>query len=322
MRATAAEAWALAGDADRPERAALLRDPDHRVVAAALQAWSDDEEEPGPELAAAARERFSHPDAAVRSVAAGVVGRLREVSDIAALAAVYGRASADSFPDAALAALGALEAIASGSAEGRQAVDDRFLLEAARPQSYLIRRWAVDSWPDAAALWGPAYPIETGRTLQDYRDIARRYLVPAAPDRRPHVFLETEQRGTLEIELFGPEAPLTVTNFLLLVDRHFFDGNRWHRVVPNFVVQDGDPRGDGWGGPGGAIRDEINRRRYDAVTVGMALSGPDTGSSQWFITLSPQPHLDGTYTVFGRVVGTRAPLLRVTQGDLIRTIRR
>ena len=144
-------------------------------------------------------------------------------------------------------------------------------------------------------------------------------LTPLA---RPHVFIETEQRGVLDVELFGPDAPLTVANFLRLVDRRFFDGNRWHRVVPNFVVQDGDPRGDGFGGPGGAIRDEINRSRYGSKPMlGMALSGPDTGSSQWFISLSPQPHLDGTYTVFGRAVGNVGPLKRITQGDVIRTIR-
>jgi cyclophilin family peptidyl-prolyl cis-trans isomerase len=163
----------------------------------------------------------------------------------------------------------------------------------------------------------------TGRSIQDYRDLARQFIV--APDSlaRPHVFIETEQRGLLEIELYGPEAPLTVANFLRLVDRRFFDGNRWHRVVPNFVVQDGDPRGDGFGGPGGAIRDEINRMRYDIKPMlGMALSGPDTGSSQWFITLSPQPHLDGTYTIFGRVVGDVSALTRITQGEVIRTVRR
>src|SRR5215204_144513 len=139
-----------------------------------------------------------------------------------------------------------------------------------------LRGRPEDNWPEAAAKWGPAYPIETGRSLQDYRDLARQYI--AAPDSvaRPHVFIETEQRGVLEIELYGPEAPLTVANFLRLVDRRFFDGNRWHRVVPNFVVQDGDPRGDGFGSPGGAIRDEINRNRYEGSMLGMALSGPDT----------------------------------------------
>ena len=135
------------------------------------------------------------------------------------------------------------------------------------------------------------------------------------------VIMETDQRGPMEVELLGPEAPMTVANFLRLVERRFFDGNRWHRVVPNFVVQDGDPRGDGFGGPGGAIRDEINRHRYDGAMLGMALSGPDTGSSQWFINLSPQPHLDGVYTIFGRVTGGLASLARITQGDVIRTIR-
>jgi cyclophilin family peptidyl-prolyl cis-trans isomerase len=146
-----------------------------------------------------------------------------------------------------------------------------------------------------------------------------------APDSvaRPHVVIDTDQRGELEVELYGPEAPLTVANFLRLVDRRFFDGNRWHRVVPNFVVQDGDPRGDGFGGPGESIRDEVNRLRYGSKPMlGMALSGPDTGSSQWFINLAPQPHLDGTYTVFGRAVGNLGALGRITQGDMIRTIRR
>ena len=81
-------------------------------------------------------------------------------------------------------------------------------------------------------------------------------------------------------------------------------------------------RGDGWGSSGTPIRDEINRQRYIQPLIGMALSGPDTGSSQWFINLSPQPHLDGTYTVFGKVVAGFPILSRITQGDIIRTIRR
>jgi cyclophilin family peptidyl-prolyl cis-trans isomerase len=93
-------------------------------------------------------------------------------------------------------------------------------------------------------------------------------------------------------------------------------------VVANFVVQAGDPRGDGSGGPGWSIRDELNRRRYTSWVLGMALSGPDTGGSQWFITLGPQPHLDGTYTVFGRLRGGDATAVKITQGDLIRSIKR
>lgn len=159
--------------------------------------------------------------------------------------------------------------------------------------------------------------------MEDYRDVVRTFLTGPAAITPPRVRIETLERGTLEVELFASEAPLTVANFLRLVDQRYFDGGTWHRVVPNFVVQDGDPRGDGEGGPGWAIRDEINRRRYSTSGVlGMALSGPDTGGSQWFLTHGPAPHLDGTYTVFGRVAGNRTPLARITQGDVIRSIHR
>jgi cyclophilin family peptidyl-prolyl cis-trans isomerase len=152
----------------------------------------------------------------------------------------------------------------------------------------------------------------------------RRFLLGSPAERSPRVVFETEGIGRMEVELLGAAAPITVAHFLDLVETGVFDGNRWHRVVPNFVVQDGDPRGDGWGGPPGAIRDELNRVRYAGPVLGMALDGPDTGNSQWFINLSPQPHLDGTYTIFGRVVrgGGAAVLGRITQGDRILTIRR
>ena len=209
----------------------------------------------------------------------------------------------------------------TSSPEAQVRVDREFAAAAPRPDDYLIRRWAEDNWPELAQRWGRSTPIATGRSAQDYRDLIRRYVVAPDSVARPKVILDTDQRGPVEIELLGPEAPMTVANFVRLVERRFFDGNRWHRVVPNFVVQDGDPRGDGFGSPGGAIRDEINRHRYDGPMLGMALSGPDTGSSQWFINLSPQPHLDGTYTIFGRVTTGLANLARITQGDLIRTIR-
>ncbi len=319
-RATAAEGWALAGAAGTPW---FITDPDGRVIAAGLQAWAAAVTGAEPRLVDAGRRLLAHRDAGARSVAGDIVARAADLRDLPALTSMYTRAARDSFPEAAIAALGAIAAISRGGAEARTRVEGDFLRSTPRPANYLLRRWAEANWPEAAKRWGPAHPIATGRSLQDYRDLARRFIVAADSLARPHVFIETEQRGLLEIELFGPEAPLTVANFLRLVDRRFFDGNRWHRVVPNFVVQDGDPRGDGFGGPGGAIRDEINRMRYDIKPMlGMALSGPDSGSSQWFITLSPQPHLDGTYTVFGRAVGNVAPLTRITQGDVIRTVRR
>jgi cyclophilin family peptidyl-prolyl cis-trans isomerase/HEAT repeat protein len=319
-RAAAAEGWAPAGRKDNPW---FLSDKDGRVVAAGLQAWTAAVQGADASLLAAARPLLSHPDAAVRSVAADAVARAADPADLPALTAMYARSSRDSFPDATLSALGGIAAIAARSTQARERVQREFLGNVPRPSNYLARQWAEENWPAAAERWGSVYPIATGRTLEDYRELVRRFIVAPDSVARPHVYIEIEQRGMLDIELFGPEAPLTVANFLRLVDRRFFDGNRWHRVVPNFVVQDGDPRGDGYGGPGGSIRDEINRIRYGSKpTLGMALSGPDTGSSQWFITLAPQPHLDGTYTVFGRAVGNIGALQRITQGDVIRTVRR
>jgi cyclophilin family peptidyl-prolyl cis-trans isomerase/HEAT repeat protein len=317
-RATAAEGWAPARASDP---AWFVSDQDGRVIAAGLRGWSEKASGANPGLISASRSLLSHADGAVRSAAADGLARAADPADLPGLSRMYQRALRDSFPDASLSALTAILAIRRGGAAAR--VDREFLAAMGSPANYLIRQWAESNWPEAAARWGPAYPLNTGRTVQDYRELARQFLVAPDSVARPHVFIETQQRGILEIELFGPDAPLTVANFLRLVDRRFFDANRWHRVVPNFVIQDGDPRGDGFGGPGGSIRDELNRNRYGVKPrLGMALSGPDTGSSQWFITLSPQPHLDGTYTIFGAPVGNSAALARITQGDLIRTIRR
>ncbi|HXG44377.1 MAG TPA: HEAT repeat domain-containing protein [Gemmatimonadales bacterium] len=318
-RAVAAEAWTLVRPAGRPE---FLRDPDSRVVAAALAAWGQRVQEADPAFVATCRELLGHPDAAVRSLAADGIARAADPADIPALVAAVKAARPDSFPDAALSALRALVAIGRGSPEARRRVDTEALAALPVPGDYQLRRWAESEWPAAAAAWGPAFPIQTGRSLEDYRGIVRRFLLGTSPDRYPEVTVEIEQVGSVKLELFGAEAPLTVAQFLRLVDRRFFDGMRWHRVVPNFVVQTGDPRGDGWGGPGTVLRDEITRRRYGAYVVGLALAGPDTGGSQWFITLSPQPHLDGRYPAFGRVTDGVPALLRVTEGDVIRTVRR
>ena len=108
-------------------------------------------------------------------------------------------------------------------------------------------------------------------------------------------------RGNIEIVFYSNEAPLTTLSFVRLAQKGYFNGLLIHRVVPNFVMQTGDPRGDGWGGPGYAIRSEFSRRRYTRGMVGMASAGTDTEGSQFFITHSEQPHLDGKYTIFARV---------------------
>lgn len=321
-RSVAAEAFGAARARDRLE--AQLADPDGRVVAQALQALQRIVPAEDTTLLSRARALLAHADPAVRSVAADLLGRHPEAEDVDLLVQAYRRAENDPFNDARLSAVAALGAIAGASPTGRLRVATRFVGAVPRPDDYLVRRLAGDTLPDAREAWGPAIPIATGRPAAEYHDVARRWLAPALTGQpNPRVTLETD-RGALEIELFPAEAPLTVAAFLGLVERRYFDGTRWHRVVPNFVVQDGDPRGDGWGGggPGFVLRDEVNPVRYDVGTVGMALSGPDTGGSQYFITHSPQPHLDGIYTVFARVTAGGAVLEAIAQGDRIRSIHR
>jgi len=132
----------------------------------------------------------------------------------------------------------------------------------------------------------------------------------------------TTEKGAFTIEFFPEDAPLTVDNFIKLARARYFNGLEVHRVVPNFVMQDGDPRGDGNGGPGWSIRCEMNMRPYERGAVGMALAGKDTGGSQWFVTHSPQPHLDGGYTVFGRVSETDMLVVdKIARGDRILNVR-
>ena len=132
----------------------------------------------------------------------------------------------------------------------------------------------------------------------------------------------TTQKGAFTIEFLPEHAPLTVDNFIKLARSGYFNGLEVHRVVANFVMQDGDPRGDGNGGPGWSIRCEMNMIPYERGAVGMALSGKDTGGSQWFVTHSPQPHLDGGYTVFGRVNETGMKVVdKIVRGDKIISVR-
>jgi cyclophilin family peptidyl-prolyl cis-trans isomerase len=135
----------------------------------------------------------------------------------------------------------------------------------------------------------------------------------------PSATIVTE-KGEIEMELYFDVAPLTVLNFIELAREGFYDGLTFHREVPNFVVQGGDPRGDGWGGPPYYIRWEYSDEPYERGTGGIATSGKDTGGSQFFITLSPQPHLEGRYTVFGKVLSGMEVVDQIVVGDLIETI--
>jgi len=163
------------------------------------------------------------------------------------------------------------------------------------------------------ALAGRAYADSVERANPEPAPPVTRDAAFFAPPEARRAVLHTSA-GDMEWAFFGREAPQTVKNFVTLARRGYFDSLFVHRVVPDFVIQDGDPTGTGSGGPGYTIRCEYNALRYEAGMVGMALSGKDTGGSQWFVTLSPQPHLNGRYTIFARVTRGLDVARRITQG--------
>ncbi len=149
---------------------------------------------------------------------------------------------------------------------------------------------------------------------------ARGLVAAARKLRGTRVILETN-RGEIEIMLLPDEAPVHCVNFAELVKKGFYNGLSWHRVVPGFVIQGGCPRGDGWGGPGYVLPDELGTRPYVRGTVGMPKAGNDTGGCQIFITHLPTPHLDGRYTVYGQMLSGFATLDDIRVGDKIKSAR-
>ncbi len=319
--------WRLRAAAGRvparlPDRAdelrARLADRDPRVVANVLLAAIDDAGDSLAPLRSLLVEESGHPDVIVRAEAIAALGRLRDPALLPLLLDAYQRARADTLDDAALAALDALGGLRSPTLAPERALFARF----PRPDDSLLRLRAAALFGDAAReAWGEPLPIDTGLGHDDYRRLVERWVAPhyrGAP--LPRARIETD-RGAIDLVLLADQAPLTVASLARLAARGYFDGQRWPRVVPNFVVQGGDPRGDTSGGPGYSIRDEINRERYAPGSLGMALAGPDTGGSQFFVTHSAQPHLDGTYTLFGRTVAGLEVTHRLLPGDRILSIR-
>jgi cyclophilin family peptidyl-prolyl cis-trans isomerase/HEAT repeat protein len=285
----------------------MLHDEDRRVVPSVLRALQRLQ---APDAAAVALAQLKEPDFVVRSAAADVIGALKPPEGIDALAAALGLAQGD-------AALDARASILSAMAEygGPRALDA--VKEGLQDKDWALRVRALDLLAklDPAGDYRDAIRPAPGTPIAPYNDPQ---LI--APSYSPHVFIETA-KGTIEFELAVLDAPQTSRNFMTLARKGFFNGLQIHRVVPNFVVQDGDPRGDGDGGPGYTIRDELNERPFLRGTVGMALSWRDTGGSQFFIAHSPQPHLDARYTVFGRVVNGMDVVDRIQQGDTIVRVR-
>lgn len=127
--------------------------------------------------------------------------------------------------------------------------------------------------------------------------------------------------GKIQVDLNFHKAPNTVANFVSLAQAGFYNGLTFHRVIPGFVVQGGDPAGDGSGGPGYSIDDEENDLTHEANVISMAKSGPNTGGSQFYLTQMPQAHLNGQHTVFGQVVSGFDVVTRIEQGDPIKSIK-
>src|SRR5262245_21707956 len=137
----------------------------------------------------------------------------------------------------------------------------------------------------------------------------------------PTAVITMEKGGEIRIELFPEDAPKTVESFITLSKKGFYNGLTFHRVVPGFVVQGGDPKGDGTGGPGYQLKAEFNKRKHARGTVAMARSQhPDSAGSQFYICFATASHLDGQYTVFGQVVKGMEVVDQIKVGDKMKTV--
>lgn len=282
---------------------------DERAVPALLRALARHRPD---DLSALLREKLKHKDLFIRGAAAALLSGSLNDENLAALVSAFAQAKPDAMNDAKLALLTALARY-----NDERAVSA--LRSALADDDHLVRRRASELLQQKGE--GNAAPIGIVSTQHDdafYQRVLRR------SGTKPVAIIQTRRgqtkRGRITLQLFADDAPLTVENFIALARRGYFNGLTFHRVVPNFVIQGGDPRGDGEGGPGYQIRCEINLRPYQRGTVGMALSGKDTGGSQWFITHSPQPHLDGGYTVFGQVTTGMHVVDQIARDDVIERI--
>jgi len=317
-RIAALEGWGSVPGGNPALFGATIAAPGAVAAAAALAAWNAST--PDSALWRAARARLGATDPVLRAAAAAVLLHHADAADLDRLVAAWRLSQGDRESTARLAVVATLHDLVTRQPGLFETLDDperRVLLD--RPDDPVVREQVARTWPALSERWGPAWPIETGRTIEDYRSIVRTALLAPA---NPQVTIDVDGRGSIVLELLGHEAPLTVANFLRLVDQHYFDGNRWFLVIPDDAAFAGDKSGTGTGGPGWSIRDEINRERFTLPVISMALHGPDSGGSEFFFNLTTAPERDGVYTVFGRVTGSYVGLNKVTQGDVIRSVHR
>jgi cyclophilin family peptidyl-prolyl cis-trans isomerase/HEAT repeat protein len=309
VRAALATALAeLPAETAAPLLEPLVRDADQRAIPTVLGALAKLKT---PNAGTIALEMLKADDAVVRGAAAKALGEIKPQGAVEALQGAARYAERDAPYTARAAALEALVAFGRAAAEPS-------LTAALKDKDWAVRVKAAELLRGLDPSRDLDAEIRPAPSRFDHAVYGNPSVV--APPVSTHVYIDTD-KGTIQIELEVLEAPLTVKAFTDLAREGYFGGVAIHRVVPNFVVQDGDPRGDGEGGPGYTIRDELNERPYLRGTVGMALDWADTGGSQFFITHSPQPHLDARYTVFGQVISGMDVVDKLAQGDLIRAVR-
>ena len=296
----------LPADRVTPAILELTADEDARVHGPALEALAAVK---APQLREKLTASLTAADFVERGTAAHLVGEAKFDGGVPLLAAAYTRGDSDSAYGARAAALDALAKYGGPDAVAalRKGLSDREWPIRLRAAQLLATLGQTDALPARPA------PLR-----QDVASFESATLLH--PPFSPHAFIDTRY-GAIEIQLDVVDAPFTTQAFITQARSGFFNGIRAHRVVPTFVIQAGDPRGDGEGGPGYTLRDEFSPQPYVRGTLGIALDGPETGGSQWFITLSPQPHLDAKYTVFGRVVNGWDVLDQVKPWDVIDRVR-
>lgn len=278
----------------------LRQDTDVRVACEALTLLGalagEKDDDARARAVVAARAATEHPDLAVRATGVSLLGEHGGQGDVAAIAAVASSSPGADLVEVRVECVGALKALA-----GREVAQALPALRATlTDEAPAVRKAAAEA---LAALTGEAITLPPAKPTRSTVALEPADLLRDAerPGRGPIVILHTT-KGRIGIELLPVEAPRHVKGFLQRARAGFYDGLRFHRVVTGFVVQGLDPRGDGWGSGGVLVKDEINPVPYLAGAVGMPNAGPDTGGCQLFITHVPTPHLDGSYTVFGRVV--------------------
>lgn len=303
MRAAFARALIAIGGADEDQVRAFMTDLDARVRAAALEALKDAKNVDAQRWATAVLER--EDDEVLLATALDVL----EGSDLDE----RGRKTARDWVESAYRKMPPAQAETKQSVVklARKLGMQSFLVKLALsdPESF-IRRMAAET----VVVDGPlGYSVDRKAIAEDATTCA------ALEGRKVTATIHTN-RGDLVLAMRPDLAPITVANFVRLAKEGFYAGIRFHRVVPDFVVQAGCPRGDGWGGPGWTIPCEPNALSYERGTIGMALAGRDTGGSQWFISHGPTPHLDGRYTIFGRMTKGFEVLDAIVQGDWIESV--